>query len=143
MDSSQTFMSHQMHGHQFSQYSGDPGDPEVGFQPTWPPSAEAVARMPQVDYTKLAEASYMVMSRKQISEYCRERGIKTTWRTPKEEYVKLAQPVLPGVNCWALSNLEMRARCKAHNVATPHDTRNYTKAQLAQKLKEDDAKWGL
>ena len=115
----------------------------VGFQPTWLPSADTVAPMPQVDYGKLREADYRMLSRKQLEEYCQERDIKTSRRTTKDEYVNLAQPVLPGVNCWALSNLELRARCKAHNVATPHNIQHDSKAVMAQNLREDDAKWGI
>ena len=114
----------------------------IHLQPVWLPSADAVARMPQVDYGKIVEVDHRIFSREQLKEDRKERGIKTSRTTTKDEYVKLAQPVLPGVECWALSNFEVRARCKAHNVATPHNTQHDSKAVMAQILKEDDAKWG-
>ena len=77
--------------------------------------------MPQVDYEKV-EAVYLSATCKELIVYCKERVIKTSRTRKMDEYVRLAQPVLSGVDCWALSNVELRARCKAHNVALPHDT---------------------
>ena len=69
--------------------------------------------MPQVDYGKLRKG------KEQLKEYCEERGIKRSKKTAKAEYVGLAGPVLPGVDCWALSILELRGKCKAQNGQTP------------------------
>ena len=112
------------------------------LQPMWLPSADAVAPMPQVDYEE-SEAGYMKMTSKDLRLYCKERGIKTSRTIKKDEYVKLAQPVLPEVDCWTLGNLELRERCQAHGVALPHATQNDLKAVMARKLTEDDAKRGL
>ena len=115
---------------------------EIDLQPMWLPSADAVAPMPQVDYEKV-EALWMAATCKELIVYCKERGIKTSRTRTRDEFVKLALPVLPGVDCWALSKVALRERCKAHNVALPPDTQYDSKAVMARKLTEDDAKCGL
>ena len=113
----------------------------MDFQPMWLPSADAVAPMPQVDYGQIA--GYMTETREQLKKYCKERDIKTSRTRTKGEFVELAQPVLPGVDCWALRKSELRVMCKAVNVPLPHDTQHDSKAVMAQKLVKDNARWGI
>ena len=135
-----------------SRYAGSRYD-EMGFdpefqpqgielQPMWLPTADAVAPMPQMDYEKV-EALWMSATCKELIVYCKERGIKTSRTRKRDEFVRLAQPVLPGVDCWALSKAELRERCRAHDVALPSDTQYDSKAVMARKLTEDDAKCGI
>ena len=110
-------------------------------QPMSLPSASAVASTPQVDYGEVA--GYMKETSSQLRMYCKQRGIQTSTTTKKSKYVELAQPVLPGVDCWALRISELREKCKAHNVAIPSIIQHDSKAVMARKLVEDDARWGL
>ena len=113
----------------------------IDLQPMSLPYADAVAPMPQVNHGGIAD--YMEQTKEQLKEYCNLRGIKTSRTMTKEDFDRLAQRVLPGVDCSALSKAAIRERCKAHHVATPNDRQRDSKAVMAQKLVEDDAWWGL
>ena len=118
----------------------------MDLQPMWLPPADAVAPMPQAPMPQVDDrsiAAYMTHSREQLKKYCDQRDIKTSRTRTHGEFVELAQLNLPGTDCFALSKSEIRRRCKDNNVATPDNRQRDSKAVMAQKLVEDDARWGL